>query len=259
MTAIRTATRLPPMCKQTWLGPDGGIFSIAANGNVAFHPNGAFNNLAAGQTRTTTLNYVITDADGATSSATITVTVNGANDAPTSTAIANQTSTDAAVVSLDVAGNFSDPDSANTLTYSASGLPSGLSINATSGLISGTMANNASVTGPYSVTVTATDNASATATRTFTWTVTNPAPTAVADTASTSENATNSGNVLANDTDPDGDTLTVKRVAGVAGNVGNAIAGSNGGTFTIGSNGAYTFNPGTAFDNLAAGRLARRP
>ncbi len=100
-------------------GSNGGVFSIAANGNVTFNPNGAFNNLAAGQTRTTTLNYVITDANGATSSATITVTVNGANDAPTSTPIANQTSSDAATVSLNVASNFSDPDTTNTLTFSA--------------------------------------------------------------------------------------------------------------------------------------------
>ena len=51
------------------------------------------------------------------------------------------------------------------------------------GIITGTIANNASLTGTYSVTVTATDNASATTARTFTWTVTNPAPTAPPPTA----------------------------------------------------------------------------
>lgn len=235
-------------------GSNGGVFSIAANGNVTFNPNGAFNNLAAGQTRTTTLNYVITDANGTTSSASITVNVNGANDAPTSTAIANQTSTDAATVSLNVASNFSDPDTTNTLTYSASGLPSGLSINATTGLISGTVANNASVTGPYSVTVTATDNAGVATSQSFTWTVTNPAPTAVNDAGATTENATTSGNVLTNDTDPDNDVLTVSAVNGNGANVGVTVAGTNGGSFTISSTGAYTFSPGTAFDNLAVGQ-----
>ena len=47
--------------------------------------------------------------------------------------------------------------SGQTLTYSATGLPPGLSIDSSTGLISGTIANNASVTTPYNVTVTATD------------------------------------------------------------------------------------------------------
>ena len=76
---------------------------------------------------------------------------------------------------------------------------------------------------------------------------------AIANTGATAENATTSGNVLADDSDPDGDTLTVSAVNGVAGNVGIATTGSNGGSFTIGSNGLYTFDPGTAFDDLAVG------
>ncbi|MNQ00846.1 Hemolysin, plasmid [compost metagenome] len=58
---------------------------------------------------------------------------------------------------------------------------------------------------------------------------------------------------MANDTDPDGDTLTVSQVNGQPGNVGTAIAGSNGGTFTLNADGSYSFNPGTAFQHLANG------
>ncbi|MGW2741977.1 putative Ig domain-containing protein [Streptomyces sp. NPDC001450] len=54
-----------------------------------------------------------------------------------------------------------------TLTYSASGLPTGLSINSSSGLISGT----ASTAGTYQVTVTATDSTGASGSASFTWTV----------------------------------------------------------------------------------------
>ncbi|WP_336115147.1 putative Ig domain-containing protein [Streptomyces sp. PTD9-10] len=54
-----------------------------------------------------------------------------------------------------------------TLTYSASGLPTGLSINSSSGLISGT----ASTAGTYQVTVTATDSTGASGSTSFTWTV----------------------------------------------------------------------------------------
>jgi len=53
-----------------------------------------------------------------------------------------------------------------TLTYSASGLPPGLSINS-SGLISGTP----TTAGTYSVTVTATDSTGASGSTTFTWTI----------------------------------------------------------------------------------------
>ncbi|WP_420310747.1 putative Ig domain-containing protein [Streptomyces sp. YS-B37] len=59
-------------------------------------------------------------------------------------------------------------DSASaTLTYSASGLPTGLSINSSTGLISGT----ASTAGTYAVTVTATDSTGASGSASFTWTV----------------------------------------------------------------------------------------
>ncbi|MEV6051115.1 putative Ig domain-containing protein [Streptomyces sp. NPDC052107] len=53
------------------------------------------------------------------------------------------------------------------LTYSASGLPTGLSINSSTGLISGT----ASTAGTYQVTVTAQDSTGASGSTSFTWTV----------------------------------------------------------------------------------------
>ena len=56
-----------------------------------------------------------------------------------------------------------------TLSYSATGLPTGLGIHAGSGLISGTIS---AVPGNYSVTVTVTSSTGLTATKSFVWTVT---------------------------------------------------------------------------------------
>jgi hypothetical protein len=83
----------------------------------------------------------------------------------TVTAPGSQTSTVGTAASLQVAA--SDSASGQTLTYTASGLPAGLSINSSTGLISGTP----TTAGTSSVTVTATDTTGAKGTATFTWTV----------------------------------------------------------------------------------------
>jgi hypothetical protein len=81
-------------------------------------------------------------------------------------------------VSLQVTASDSLNDA---LTYSATNLPSGLSINGTTGLISGTMALGADTSSPYAVTVTVTDSAGNSASLSFNWSVThvalvNPGP-----------------------------------------------------------------------------------
>jgi hypothetical protein len=70
----------------------------------------------------------------------------------------------------------SDSSTTATLSYSAgSTLPTGLSINATSGVISGTPSKS----GIYAVTITVTDNAGFSATTSFHWTAVGPIVTAV--------------------------------------------------------------------------------
>jgi hypothetical protein len=76
----------------------------------------------------------------------------------------NQTGTVGTAKSLQITA--SDSGGA-ALTYSATGLPAGLSINSTSGLISGTPTTAAT----YSTTVTATDTTGASGSASFTWTI----------------------------------------------------------------------------------------
>src|SRR6056297_383782 len=61
--------------------------------------------------------------------------------------------------------------------------------------------------------------------------------------------------ILSNDTDPDGDALNVLKVNGTELGSDNTITvdGSNGGQFTIDSDGSYDFDPNGDFDTLGLG------
>jgi VCBS repeat-containing protein len=87
-------------------------------------------------------------------------------------------------------------------------------------------------------------NGSSTATLTLTVTAVNDAPVAVNDSATFNEDTVKNGNVIANDSDVDGDTLTVTQFV-INGNTYAAglTATLPQGTLTIGTNGDYTFTP----------------
>jgi hypothetical protein len=90
----------------------------------------------------------------------------GTGNTVTVTGPGNQTSAAGTAASLQI--RASDSAAGQTLTYSAAGLPAGLSINSSSGLISGTP----TTAGTSSVTVTARDTTGATGSTSFSWTVT---------------------------------------------------------------------------------------
>ena len=261
-------------------GSNGGSFTIAADGSYSFDPGAAFDDLAVGATRTTSVTYTNLDNNGGSASTTLTITVTGTNDAPVAVA---DTGTTAENVLLSVTAangvlsNDTDADSSDTHSVSAVNGAAGNVANRVAGSNGGsfTIAADGSysfdpgaafddlavgATRTTSVTYTNLDNngGSASTTLTITVTGTNDAPVAVADTGTTAENVllsvTAANGVLSNDTDADSsDTHSVSAVNGAAGNVANPVAGSNGGSFTIAADGSYSFDPGAAFDDLAVG------
>ncbi len=259
---VNAVNGLPANVGSVVNGSSGGQFVINSDGSYTFDPNGDFEDLDRFELRTSTVTYTITDGEGGTDSATLTITVNGINDVPVvSGTIPSQTNDDAdTITAVDVTSAFSDPEG-DTLIYTATGLPAGLTLDLNSGQITGTIDNSASQGGPlsdgvYLVEVIATDDSGASVPTTFTWTVTNPGPTANDDSGFTDEATSTLGNVIiGSDSDPDGDTLTVNAVNGLPANVGSVVNGSNGGQFTINSDGSYTFDPNGNFEDLDVGEL----
>ncbi len=214
------------------------ILATAGNGEVTINPDGTINYVPdPDYNGPDTITYTISDGNGGTSTATVEINVGEVNDAPVSSPIAPRNDVDSAVVSVPVAANFSDVDG-DTLTFTAAGLPLGLSIDPNTGVISGTIDSDASqpAGGVYTVVVTADDGRGGTVDQSFTWTITNPPPIAVNDTASTSEDLPVNIPVLGNDSDPDGDTLTV------------TTAGAANGTVVIRPDGTIDYTPNQDFN-----------
>ncbi|MGI9360094.1 MAG: Ig-like domain-containing protein, partial [Parasphingorhabdus sp.] len=174
--------------------PTNGTVVVNSDGTYTYTPNANYNGPDS-------FTYTVTDPDsGESLTQSVTITVNPINDAPEPVGvITDQASEDAQDIStLDVTTFFDDVEG-DTLTYSASGLPEGLTIDPVTGEISGTIDPSASQDGTggvHNVTITASDGNGGSTTQSFTWTVTNPAPVANDDAASTDEDTSVSGNVL---------------------------------------------------------------
>nr|WP_249784398.1 DUF4082 domain-containing protein [Bradyrhizobium sp. IC3195] len=167
-------------------GTTSGAFQTAlagAHGTLLLNASGAFtytvneNDQAVQALRqlSNTLNdvfsYTMRDAAGAASSATLSVTIHGANDAPVlAIQTGNQAATVGSAFSLTLpAGTFTDVDAGDSLTYSAtagsSGLPAWLTFTPSTRTFTGTP-TSADV-GTFSVTVSAADLGNLTSSETF--------------------------------------------------------------------------------------------
>lgn len=135
---------------------------------IGLSPNGSFSGTATYQaTGTYQVTIRTADPDGGADTTTLTITVGNVNTHPALAPLSSRSNREGDSVSFPVTGTDVDGD---TLTYSATGLPPGVSINPATGLISGSLGYMSS--GTYTVTITVRDaNGGAPATQTFTWVV----------------------------------------------------------------------------------------
>ncbi len=132
-------------------GPANGSITVNADGTVDYTHNGS-------ETAADSFTYTITDQAGVTSTTvTVSMTITPQNDAPTvANIIPDQVATEDSAFTFTFAANtFSDVDAGDSLTYTASGLPSWLSFDPATRTFTGTP-TNADV-GTVTVTVRATD------------------------------------------------------------------------------------------------------
>ncbi|MEF1262689.1 Ig-like domain-containing protein, partial [Vibrio harveyi] len=169
------------------------------DGKLVFTPAENFNGDA-------TISYTISDGQ-LTDDATVAVTVNPVNDAPVAVNDAVSTDEDTAVT-IDVLANDSDPEN-DTLTITAASVPAEQgTVTIVDGKLVFTPAENFNGDATISYTISdgqLTDDA----TVAVTVNPVNDAPVAVNDTVSTDEDTAVTIDVLANDSDPENDTLTI--------------------------------------------------
>ncbi|WP_199449797.1 Ig-like domain-containing protein, partial [Vibrio harveyi] len=169
------------------------------DGKLVFTPAENFNGDA-------TISYTISDGQ-LTDDATVEVTVNPVNDAPV--AVNDTVSTDEdTAVTIDVLANDSDPEN-DTLTITAASVPAEQgTVTIVDGKLVFTPAENFNGDATISYTISdgqLTDDA----TVAVTVNPVNDAPVAVNDTVATDEDTAVTIDVLANDSDPENDTLTI--------------------------------------------------
>ncbi|WP_425100643.1 Ig-like domain-containing protein [Tropicibacter sp. S64] len=224
-----------PLTTTTATTPANGAVAVNPDGTITYTPN-------AGFTGTDSFDYTITDGNGGTDTATVTVTVDPAlNSDPDAVDDSVTTPLDTAVT-IDVLGNDTDPESDPLSTTSATTPTSGAVVVNGDGTV--TYTPNAGFTGTDTFDYTISDGNGGTDTATVTVSVGgggggsgNGAPRAVDDLDNTPINTpVVISDPAANDTDPDGDPLTV-----------TAVGTPTNGTAVLNGDGTVTYTPNTDF------------
>lgn len=116
---------VPDLVKSVVLvhGPQVGALTLNNDGTFSYNPGQAFNSLGAGETATQTFTYKVTDADGDTSTACVTIKITGTNDAPVAAVDSVTAVEDTAIVipAATLLANDQDADAHDHLAIQAVG------------------------------------------------------------------------------------------------------------------------------------------
>ncbi|MNH53468.1 RHS Repeat protein [compost metagenome] len=224
---------------------------------------------APGTAGVKTFTYTISDSNGGTASATVTVTVGQPPNRVPTAAPDTATVAVSSAIDIQVRANDSDPDG-DPLTITAVSAVTGGGTAAIMGGGTHLRFTAPTTTGVKSFTYTISDGRGGTATAAVNVTVTPPpnrAPVANPDNGSVYSGSTVAIMALANDTDPDGDALTITSVSNPS--MGTASVGPGGGYILYNaptSPGQVTFNytisdgrGGTASSNITVDLLWVNP
>jgi VCBS repeat-containing protein len=96
-----------------------GTVTDNGDGTIAYDPAGQFEALGLGEQATDTFTYTVSDGNGGFDTATVTVTIDGVNDAPVANDDPVTTDEDTALAAIAVLANDSDVDTTDTLAISA--------------------------------------------------------------------------------------------------------------------------------------------
>ncbi|GEM_PF-824391 len=231
-----------------------GTVNISASGVITFTPSANFNS-----TTPISFPYVITDGN-LTATANIEITVTAVNDAPvavkdeytvaedntvTLTPLVNDTDVEGDTLSIVSINGTALTGSAQVIT-----VPNGTVNISASGVITFTPSADFNSTTPISFPYVITDGSlTATANIEITVTAVNDAPVAVKDEYTVAEDNTVTLTPLANDTDVDGDTLTISSINGTALTGSAQVITVSNGTVNISASGVITFTPSADFNS----------
>ncbi|APG59408.1 HYR domain-containing protein [Christiangramia salexigens] len=183
--------------------PENGTVTVNTDGTITYSPNDNFNG-------EDTFSYTVSDGNGGTDTATVTVTVDADNDAPVAKDDTAITDEDIDVI-VDVLDNDSDIDGDDlSVSIEPGQEPSNgtVSVN-TDGTATYSPNDNFNGDDTFSYTISDGNGGTDTATVTVTVNAINDAPVAVNDNANIDQDSTIEISVLENDSDLDGDNLTV--------------------------------------------------
>ena len=188
------------------------------DGTVTYTPNANANGADS-------FTYTVTDSLGLTDTATVSITISAVNDAPDAVNDSASTNEDTAVA-ISVLTNDTDLDGDSLSVTSVTQGTRGVVVINANGTITYTPNTNTNGSDSFTYTVSDGNGGSDTATVSITISAVNDPPDAVNDSASTNEDTAVTISVLTNDTDLDGDSLTVASVT--QGTRGSAVINANG-------------------------------